>query len=361
MKAAVCRAFGEPLTIEELELARPRGTEVRVRIAACAICHSDVLLAEGAWGGALPAVFGHEASGVVEEVGPGVARLAPGDHVVVTLIRSCGSCVFCAAGQPVFCETRFPLDESSPLRDATGAPVRQGVRTAAFAEEVLVESSQLVAISDDVPLDVASLLACGVITGAGAVTNTARVEAGSTVVVIGTGGVGLNTVQAAAISGAREVIAVDVADDKLAAAREFGATRTVNSVRDDAVAAVGAATDGRLADYVFVAVGAAPAIDQALELVRRGGTTVIVGMTPDGVTTTFDPLDLADGGKRIVGSKMGAARIHVDIPNLLTLYRQGRLKLDELITGRYELDRINDAIASVGRSGTLRNIVVFER
>jgi Zn-dependent alcohol dehydrogenase len=360
MKAAVCRAFGEPLRIEELELAAPRGTEIRVRIAACAICHSDMLLADGAWGGSLPAVFGHEASGVVEEVGPAVERLRPGDRVVVTLIRSCGSCVFCTAGQPVFCETRFPLDEASPLTDGSGAAVRQGVKTAAFAEEVVVEASQAVAIPDDVPFDVASLLACGVITGAGAVTNTAEVEPGSTVVVIGTGGVGLNTVQAAAISGAREVIAIDVADDKLAAARAFGATATVDASREDAVAAVAAATGGRLADYVFVTVGAAPAIDQGIGLMRRGGTTVIVGMTPSGVTTTFDPTDLAEDGQRIVGSKMGAARIQIDIPNLVALYRQGRLKLDELITGRYRLDEINDAIASVARGRALRNVIVFD-
>jgi S-(hydroxymethyl)glutathione dehydrogenase / alcohol dehydrogenase len=359
MKAAVCRAFGEPLTIEELELAAPRGTEIRVRVGACAICHSDVLLARGAWGGALPAVFGHEAAGVVEEIGPSVTGLAPGDHVVVTLIRSCGACVFCTAGEPVFCEATFPLDAAGPLTDPTGAPVRQGLRTGAFAEQVVVEASQAVAIPHDVPLDVASLLACGVITGAGAVTNTAAVEAGSTVVVIGTGGVGLNVVQGAAISGAREIIAVDIAADKLSAARAFGATRTVDSRSEDAVEAVAAATGGRLADYVFVAVGAAPAVQQALGLMRRGGTTVIVGMPASGVVAQFEPVDLADSGQRIVGSKMGAARIQIDIPNLLTLYRQGRLKLDELITGRYALDEINDAIASVDRGEALRNVIVF--
>ena len=360
MRAAVCRAFGESLKIEELDLAPPEGREIRVRIKACAICHSDVLLIGGAWGGDLPAVFGHEAAGVVAEVGPLVTGIEPGSHVVVTLIRSCGSCVFCAAGQPVFCETTFRLDRSGPLTDGSGVSVRQGLRTGAFAEEVVVEASQAVAIPKHVPLDVASLLACGVITGAGAVMNTAAVEAGSSVVVIGTGGVGLNAVQGAAILGAREIVAIDVSDDKLAAAAAFGATRTVNSSREDPLEVVAAATGGRRADYVFVAVGAAAAIQQGLGLMRRGGTTVIVGMPASGVMSEFDPVGLADDGQRIVGSKMGAARIQIDIPNLLTLYGQGRLKLDELITGRYALDEINDAVASVVRCEALRNVVVFD-
>ena len=360
VRAAVCRAFGEPLTIEELDLAPPQGSEIRVRIKACAICHSDILLMQGAWGGTLPAVFGHEAAGVVAEVGPHVTRLEPGDHVVVTLIRSCGACVFCTSGQPVFCEATFHLDEAGPLTDRDGSPVRQGLRSGAFAEEVVVEASQAVAIPKDIPLDAASLLACGVITGAGAVMNTARVEAGSSVVVIGTGGVGLNAVQGAAISGAREILAVDVSDAKLAAAVAFGATRTVNSLREDVAEAVAAVTDGRRADYVFVTVGAKAAIEQGLVLMRRGGTTVIVGMPASGVLNEFDPVGLADDGQRILGSKMGAARIQVDIPNLLGFYRQGRLKLDELITGRYALEEINDAVASSLQGDALRNVVVFD-
>jgi Zn-dependent alcohol dehydrogenase len=180
------------------------------------------------------------------------------------------------------------------------------------------------------------------------------------VAVIGTGGVGLNAVQGAAIAGANEIVAIDVADEKLAAATRFGATRTVNALREDAAEAVAAATGGRLADYVFVTVGAEKAIRQGLGLMRRGGTTVIVGMTPSGVLSAFDPLSLADDGQRIVGSKMGAARIQEDVPRLLDLYRQGRLKLDELITGRFGLDEINEAIASSLRSDSLRNVVVFD-
>ncbi|MBX6321150.1 MAG: alcohol dehydrogenase catalytic domain-containing protein, partial [Rhodospirillaceae bacterium] len=224
MKAAVCRAFNAPLAIEEVEIARPGPGEIRVKVAACAICHSDIHYIEGAWGGDLPAVYGHEAAGVVESCGPGVTGFAPGDHVVVTLIRSCGRCHQCVRGQPVQCEATFPLDEKGPLSAPDGTPIVQGLRTGAFAEYVVVDASQAVAIPRDVPLDSASLIACGVITGVGAVVNTAAVPAGSSVVVVGAGGVGLNSVQAAALSGAALVIAVDLSDDKLHAAKAFGAT-----------------------------------------------------------------------------------------------------------------------------------------
>ena len=200
MKAAVCRTFGEPLVIEEVTIADPGAREVKVKVAATAICHSDITYADGGWGGGLPAVYGHESAGVVDSVGAGVTAVRPGDHVVVTLIRSCGSCHGCARGLPVTCDATFALDECSPLRDATGAPLVHGLRTAGFAEFVVVHDSQVVRVADDLPLDVASLLACGVITGFGAVTNTARVEAGSHVVEFGTGGVGLNAVQGARVT-----------------------------------------------------------------------------------------------------------------------------------------------------------------
>ncbi len=212
MKAAVCTEYGQPLVIEDLELDAPGPGEVRVGLAACAICHSDIHYIEGAWGGTVPVLCGHEAAGVVEELGAGVDSLAEGDHVVVTLIRSFGHCFHCAQGDPTQCETRFALDATSPLRRADGASVRQGLRTAAFAEQVVVHQSQLVAIPKSVPFEAAPLLACGVITGLGAVVNTAQVPSGSSVAVIGTGGVGLNSVQGAALSGANPIIAVDVLD-----------------------------------------------------------------------------------------------------------------------------------------------------
>jgi S-(hydroxymethyl)glutathione dehydrogenase/alcohol dehydrogenase len=359
MQAAVCRAFREPLAIEEVQLAEPWPGEVTVRIAACAICHSDILFIEGAWGGELPAVFGHEAAGIVEEVGAGVERVAPGDHVVVTLLRSCGHCPYCARGERPLCETRLPLDLRSPLSAGDGSAIRQGLRTAAFAEKVLVDASQVAVIPRDVPLESAALLACGVITGLGAVLNTAAIRPGGHVVTIGTGGVGLNCVQGAAIGGAGANIAMDLSDRKLAAARTLGASHAINPGREDAGAIVRSLTGGRGADYVFVAVGSAAAIEQGARLLRRGGTLVVVGMTAEGVQIRLDALDLADNALRILGSKMGSVRMPADVQMLADWYLQGRLKLDELISARYPLEGINEAIASAAGGEALRNVIIF--
>jgi Zn-dependent alcohol dehydrogenase len=214
-------------------------------------------------------------------------------------------------------------------------------------------------VPNDLAADVASLLACGVITGFGAVTNTAAIEVGSHVVVFGCGGVGLNSVQGAAISGAQTIIAIDLADSKLDAARQFGATHVLNPRTDDVESAVRDLTGGRGADYVFVTVGAKAAFDQSYALLGKGGAVVMVGMPASGVMSEIDPGTMAGYSQRILGSKMGSARISIDIPNLISLYRQGRLKLDELITGRYPLDRINEAIASVKAGEALRNVIVF--
>jgi len=359
MKAAVCHEFGKPLVIEEVVLAAPGPGEVKVRLRACAICHSDIFYMEGAWGGDLPAVYGHEAAGVVEAVGDGVAGLAPGDHVIVTLIRYCGHCPACAEGAPVLCERSFPLDRRGPITARDGTPIKQAMRTGAFAEYVVVEASQAVSIAKDVPLDSAALVACAVLTGVGAVFNTAAVAAGSSVAVIGAGGVGLNAIQAAAIAGARRVVAIDVVEAKLAAARDFGATHVVNAARETARDAVRAATGGRGADYVFVTVGAPKVVEQGFDLMRRGGSLVLVGMPATGVTATFDPGNFANDGQKVLGSKMGSARPRLDIPMIIDLYKQGRLKLDELITARYPLERINEAVAAVNRGEALRNVIVF--
>jgi len=359
MKAAVCREFGKPLVIEEVGLATPGAGEIRVKLAACALCHSDIHYADGAWGGTLPAVYGHEAAGVVEDVGDGVTAILPGDHVVVTLVRSCGHCYYCDRGMRVTCTANFPLDERSPLTAADGSPIFQGLRTAAFAEYVVIHESQVVVVPREISFDSAALLACGVITGFGAVVNTASVELGSSVAVIGVGGVGLNSVQGAVFQGADPIIAADVSDSKLAASRKFGATHTVNTGKQDLADAVRAATGGRGADYVFVTVGAGNAVDQALSAVAPAGAVVLVGMPATGVTTEIDPGNIADRNQRILGSKMGSARIRTDIPMLIDLYRSGRLKLDELISGRYGLADINKAIDSVKRGEALRNVIVF--
>ncbi len=359
MRAAVCRAFGEPLVVEEVAISAPARGELRVALAACAICQSDIHYLEGAWGGALPAVYGHEAAGVVAEVGAGVEGFAVGDHVVVTLIRSCGACDSCDRDEPVLCDGTFPLDGKGPLSALDGTAIVQGLRTGAFAEQVVVDASQVVAVSTEIPLDRAALLACGVITGFGAVVNTAQVEPGSSVVVIGTGGVGLNAVQGSALAGATTIVAVDPSAAKLEAARTFGATHTANPDLDDVAEVVAAVTGGRRADYVIVTAGAQRAVEQGPPLLRRAGTMVIVGIPAGGVTASIDPGTIANDGQRILGSKMGAARIAVDVPKLVTLYREGRLKLDELISGRYPLTQINEAIASVVSGKAIRNLIVF--
>lgn len=359
MKAAVCYEFGEPLVIEEVTIAPPQAGEVMVKLVACAICHSDIHYMEGAWGGTLPAIYGHEAAGVVVGVGSGVERTRPGDHVVVTLIRSCGYCYFCTQGQPHLCETTFPLDSESRIHTQSGESILAAMRAGAFAEYVVVGESQLVKIPESLPMDSASLLACGVITGVGAVTNTVGVPAGASVVIIGTGGVGLNSVQGAALSGAHPIIALDLVNGKLSAAMAFGATHTINPLEEDTVAMVKNLTDGRGADYVFVTAGSGKAIAQGLELIRRGGTLVLVGMPASGVKLEIEAANFASASQKVVGSKMGSTRLSVDLPKLVALYQQGRLKLDELITARYPLEEINEAITAVKEGKALRNVIVF--
>ncbi len=359
MKAAVCYEFGKPLVIEDITLDAPEKAEVRVKLAACAICHSDIHYAEGAWGGQLPAIYGHEASGVVTDLGDGVNDLKIGDHVIVSLIRSCGSCYYCTQGQVTMCEGKFAIDQKGRARNAKGETVLQALKTGGFAEEIVVHESQVVAIPKDIPLDSASLLACGVVTGLGAVTHTAKVPSGSSVVVIGTGGVGLNSIQGAALTGAHPVIAVDILESKLEASKTFGATHTVNPKEQNAIQSIRDLTNGRGADYVFVTVGSTKAMQDGLSFLRRGGTIVIVGMPAVGDKLSFEVLDFADAAQTMLGSKMGSIRPKVDLPQLVALYAAGKLKLDELITKRYPLEEINEAIAAVNRGEALRNVIVF--
>jgi len=361
MKAAVCYEFGKSLTIEELELDPPKKGEVKVHLAATAICHSDLHALRGEGSAHVPFVAGHEAAGLVEEVGESVSLTKPGDRVVVCLMRSCGRCFYCTLGFPHLCEGDFALNKESRLRNKRGEVVNQGMRTAAFAEYCIVDQSQVVRVPENMPLDRASLLACGVITGLGAVINTAQVETGSSVVVIGTGGVGLNAVQGAALAGAHPIIAIDLLDNKLKAARAFGATHTMNAVEREATEkAVKELTSGRGADYVFVTVGSAAAVAQALSLTRKRGSVIIVGMPAPGATASFQVNPFVRGEQRIIGSFMGSTRVGVSVPRLIDLYQHGRLKLDELITGRYPLDRINEAIEAVEKGQALRNVIVFD-
>lgn len=362
MKAAVCRAFGQPLVIEEVTLDAPQAGEVRVRVRAVAVCHSDVNLIRGHWQGwALdaPIVAGHEAAGTVQEVGAGVTHVKPGDPVIISLLRACGHCYYCTLGLPFLCEGQFALASERRVHDASGAPLNVGTNMGAFAEEIVVEQSQVVPLPADMPLDRACLLACGVITGLGAVVNTARVAPGSSVVVVGVGGVGLNAIQGAALSGAYPIIAVDVLDNKLAAAQTFGATHTLNAKQADVVKAVRGLTAGRGADYAFITVGNANAVSQAFGYVRRAGSVVAVGMPPAGAQAAVTVGDFVYNGQKLLGSEMGSTHLNVDVPKLVALYQAGRLKLDELVTRRYPLDRINDAIDSMERGEALRNVVIL--
>ena len=360
MRAAVCRAFGGPLEIEDLQLDPPQAGEVAVEIAACAICHSDIHLADGAWGGKLPAVYGHEAAGVVEAVGRDVRRARPGDRVVVSLLRSCGRCFFCQRGESHLCEGEFSADREGRLHTRDGEPVVQAMHTGAFAEKVVVDESQVAVVPESLPFDVAALLGCGVMTGYGAVVDRAAVPAGANVVVIGTGGVGLNSVQGAVLCGADQIIAIDISQAKREAATVFGATHTVDPAAGHAREEIRALTGGRGADYVFVTVGRADAIEQGLTYVRRGGTLVVVGMPPSGETFRVVAVDLVHDDVRILGSKMGSSRLALTVPRLVELYGQGRLKLDELITARYPLEQINEAMRAARDGDALRNVIVFD-
>ncbi len=362
MKAAVCYEHGKPLVVEEVNLDPPQTGEVKVRLAATAICHSDVHLVRGDWvnwGADPPVVAGHEAAGTVEAVGEGVTLVAPGDPVVVSLLRSCGWCFYCTNGSPYMCEGQFALASENRIHNRHGQPLTQGISTGAFAEQVVVEQSQVVKIPADMPLDRACLLACGVITGYGAVVNTAQVKSGSSVVIIGTGGVGLNAVQGAALSGAYPVIAIDVVEAKLEAAKFFGATHAIHAGQADVVAEVKALTSGRGADDAFVTVGNPTAVIQALNMIRREGTVVVVGMPGVDAVAPLPVGQFVYDGKKVVGSNVGSTRLRVDIPKLAELYQSGRLKLDELITNRYPLEKINEAIESMERGEALRNVIVF--
>lgn len=360
IKAAVCHAFGAPLVIEDIMLRPPAFGEIEVTLDAVAICHSDISYAEGAWGGSLPAVYGHEAAGCVSAVGPNVTGLALGDSVVVTLIRACGSCSTCASGQPTQCEVPYDGD-AGPITTAEGGKLHQAMATGGFAEKVVVNQAQVVKISPDIPKDAASLIACGVITGVGAVVNAAQLRAGQDVVVIGAGGVGLNAIQGARIAGARRIIAIDMSAEKLETAKAFGATDGVLATQDKPWRAAIRALGGSGAHAVIVTVGAIPAYDQAPRYLGTGGKVIMVGMPHSGAMSSYEPVVLAAVGQGMVGSKMGDVVIQRDIPWMVDLYTQGRLKLDELISGRWSLDQINDAIADTKSGAARRNVVVFKR
>ena len=358
IKAAVCHAFNEPMVIQEVDLRAPQAGEVEVSIEAVAVCHSDISLWQGGFGGSTPAVFGHEAAGIVTGLGAGVKGLALGDSVAVTLIRACGTCPSCGSGHPTVCEN--PGDgKNSPLATDQGDAMWQALFTGAFAEKVVVDQSQLVKIPANMPKDAAALMSCGVITGVGAAVNTANIRPGQNVVVIGAGGVGLNAIQGARLAGAARIVAVDTNPDKLEAAKEFGATHGVlaeGKPFKEAQKIFG----GRGADAVLVTVGVASVYDLAPRYLANRGKVVMVGMPHFGQMASYSPLLMADMGQSIVGSKMGDVVIKRDIPWMVDLYTQGRLKLDELITGRWPLEQINEAMADTIAGHARRNVIIIK-
>ena len=358
MKAAVLHEFGTPLCIEEVALAPPGPEAVRVRITACAICHSDVRAIAGGWGGELPVVYGHEAAGVVVETGGNVDGLDAGDTVVVNLVRHCGACQACARGEPMFCRSSFALDHPDPLSDGAGNRISQGFRTGAFAEEAVVHRSQAVRVPPSLPPECAALLGCGVMTGFGAAVNTAGIRPGESVAVFGTGGVGMNCVQGAAVAGAEMVIAVDTSDRKLTLAATLGATHGINPLRENSPARIRDLTGGG-ADCTFATIVVDPVFGDTYASLRRGGRMVVVGMADDGASVSIDPTTLSDHGFRILGSKMGGGHPVIDIPSLVALHEAGRLKLAELVSGRYSLHEINTALDECREGSPIRNVIML--
>ncbi len=359
MRAAICYEFGKPLVVEEIEIDPPQYGEVKVKLSATAICHSDVHLLRGDWGGRLPVIAGHESAGVIAEVGPGVAGLQPGDTVIVSLLRACGKCRECLNQEPHLCSGSFLLDSQSRFHNHQGQAIHHGINTASFAEYTIVDQTQCVKIPETIPTDSAALLACGVITGIGAVMNTAQVKEGSRAAVIGLGGVGLNVLQGLALCRASQVIAIDVVEKKLEDAYSFGATQAINATSEDPIKAVRAQTDGSGVDYAFVTVGNVSAIEQATKMIRRGGSVIITGIPEISAAVPIKVYPLVTGERRILGSFMGSTNLGRDIPRLVELYQQGSLKLDELISQRYSIDQINEAIAAMEHGEARRNVILF--
>lgn len=360
MKAAVLHAANQPLTIEEVSLAKPRAREVLVRTAFAGLCHSDLHFIEGLYPTPLPVVLGHEVAGVVEQVGSDVTYLAPGDHVIGCLSVFCGSCQYCTSGRTVLCdntEVKLMPGQSRRLSWEKEGQMNQAFNLSAFAEQLLVHENALVKIDRDIPLDRATLVGCGVITGVGAVMNTARVPVGSVVAVIGCGGVGLSAVNGAALAGASRIIALDTVPSKLELARTMGATDTVLVGNEDPVQAVRDLTGGGV-EYSFECLGLKATAEQAFAMLRPGGTATIVGMVPFGQKIELHGFDFLRE-RKIQGSSMGSNHFRTDMPRLLTMWQQGRLKLDHLISRRIKLAEINEGFSALKGGQVVRQLIDF--
>ena len=363
-KAVVCREWNKPVVVETIEVESPKRGEVMVKIGACGVCHSDLSATNGTIPLPPPLVLGHEAAGKIAEVGEGVTDVAVGDTVIVSWIPICGKCRFCVMGQPQLCDISAKAtitlpDGTSRLKDKDGKTLNHFAGAGVMAEYATLHRDSVIKTDPSIGLDKAAVVGCAVMTGAGAALNTARVQPGSSCVVIGAGGVGLNAIQGCAIAGAKQIIAVDMSDKKLEFARTFGATDTINPSTDgDPVGKILAATGGG-ADYAFECIGLGATIQQAYNCIRKGGTAVVVGVSKPTETVTLGAFMMPFTEKVLTGSMYGGARPSVDFPRLLDLYKAGRLKLDELVTATYRIDDAPRAFDDLVAGVNARGVIVF--
>ena len=359
MKAAVIRGVGRGFSSEDIDLSQPLGREVLVDVKASGLCHTDHTIATRDMGIPMPVVTGHEVAGIVGAIGPEVSRFAVGDRVVACLIQSCGACARCLSGRPYQCLSAHRLardPEQEPRLSSAGEPLFQAFGLGGFAEQALIHENQLVALPDWMPFAPASLLGCGVVTGAGAVLNTADVAAGETVVVVGAGGVGLNAVSAARIAGAARIVAVDLNPVKLEKAAAFGATDLLNAAETDPVEAVRELL-GDGADHVFDFVGTDAAVAQGMAMLAVGGALYVIGVAGPDAAVSVNLVSAVMRQTRVIGVNTGSTNPLRDIPMYMDFYRQGRLNLDDLVSREISLADIEAAYASLGDPTTSRIVV----
>ena len=365
MGASLPYADSRPLRIETVELAPPGPGEVLIRIAAAGLCHSDLSVINGDRPRPMPMALGHEASAVVVETGPGASDLSPGDHVVVVFIPSCGHCQPCAAGRPALCEPGAVANGAGTLLSGArrishvGAPVNHHLGCSVFAEHAVVSRHSLVRIDRDIPLVEAALFGCAMLTGVGAVINTARLQAGQSAAVIGLGGVGLAALLGARAAGARLIVAVDLSDAKLEQALALGATHAVNAGAPDAVARIRDLSGGGV-EFAFEFAGSIRALELAYAVTARGGTTVTAGLPPAGATMALPAVSLVAEERTLKGSYIGTCVPSRDIPRYIDLYRQGRLPVEKLLSGRLRLEDINAGFDQLHEGRAVRQVVVFD-
>ena len=361
MKAAVLRELNAPMQIEEVTISKPIGREVLVRVSAVGLCHSDLSVLNGTIQNPLPAVLGHEVAGIVEQVGPEVHNVHPGDHVVVCLTFHCGHCEQCHGGNTHRCYTpEASRKQEEPPRLVAGAePVESFMRIGGFAEQVLVHESGCIPISREMPLDRACLIGCGVTTGFGAAARTAAIRPGQTVAIIGCGGVGLAAINGAVVSGAKRIIAVDRIGTKLQMAANFGATDKVDASKGDAVEQVMELTGGRGVDHALEIVGLKTTIEQAFAMLAKGGTATVVGATSADTKIEIPSIAFLQE-RHVQGSMMGGVRPSIDIPNYVELYMAGKLRLDELVSRQRPLSEINLAIDDMNKGELARTVINFD-